>query len=443
MSASVEVRSSPRTQSKAPPPLRAVPSLARRLGSSGRPQSGVRDDRRRRGAARAPHRAARRRRGRGRRPCSCCWCPRRGSSPLHPARGLPVARVEPGPLVVAAAGGRTGPGDAGDGRCSRARWPPGLGRPSNPVLGARRLRPRLRLADLALGLPLGMGIARTGPWLADKTPTETLGMLMGGRGQRRPLQHGPHDPAVRRRRLRPAPADARRHRAVRQLPAGLPRGWRGVVELLDRPRRDVDRPGARRLHPGDGGGGDRGRHHGGRVPRPPRCPPPTGLAHRSPRSSPPVFFLGPGALAIGGGIANFAVACGLTVAVGLPAAPAARVVAPLTLAAIGGAIVGVAATWVLLLALAGPALLLLLLLLRRRRWMVSRAHVAVSLGIVGAVAVGLAHTAVGALPGGGGRAAYHRRRPRAHRLRAPGGGGVGDRQHGDRARRQYCCSGCR
>ena len=106
-----------------------------------------------------------------------------------------------------------------------------------------------------------------------------------------------------------------------------------------------------------------------------------------------VFFLGPGALAIGGGIANFAVACGLTVAVVLLAVPAARVVAPLTLAAIGGAIVGVAATWVLLLALAGPALLVLLLPLRRRRWAASRAHVAVSLGVVAAVVVGLAHTA--------------------------------------------------
>ena len=106
-----------------------------------------------------------------------------------------------------------------------------------------------------------------------------------------------------------------------------------------------------------------------------------------------MFFLGPGALAIGGGIANFAVACGLAVAVVLLAVPAARVVAPLTLAAIGGAIVGVAATWVLLLALAGPALLVLLLPLRRRRWAASRSHVAVSLGMVVAVVVGLAHTA--------------------------------------------------
>ena len=170
---------------------------------------------------------------------------------------------------------------------------------------------------------------------------------------------------------------------------------------------------------------------------PPRRPPPTGSSrHRSPRSSPPVFFLGPGALAIGGGIANFAVACGLTVAVVLLAVPAARVVAPLTLAAIGGAIVGVAATWVLLLALAGPALLVLLLPLRRRRWMASRAHVAASLGVVAAVAVGLAHTAAGALPGAGGRA---RSPSTAGACPSTSGswwrGGVGDRRHGGRARR--------
>ena len=113
-----------------------------------------------------------------------------------------------------------------------------------------------------------------------------------------------------------------------------------------------------------------------------------------------VFLLGPGSLAIGGGIANFAVACGLAVAVVLLVVPAARVVSPLTLAAIGGAVVGVATTWVLLLALAGPALLALVLPLRRqpvggvpgarrgvggdrrRRWCCGLAHTAVVLSRV-------------------------------------------------------------
>ena len=107
-----------------------------------------------------------------------------------------------------------------------------------------------------------------------------------------------------------------------------------------------------------------------------------------------VFFLGPGSLAIGGGIVNFAVACGLAVAVVLLAVPAARVLSPLTLAAIGGAVVGVATTWVLLLALAGPMLLVLVLPLRRRRWMASRARVALSAAVVVAVVAALAHTAV-------------------------------------------------
>ena len=30
------------------------------------------------------------------------------------------------------------------------------------------------------GCPSAIGIACTGPWLAEKTPTQTLGMLMGG-----------------------------------------------------------------------------------------------------------------------------------------------------------------------------------------------------------------------------------------------------------------------
>ena len=101
--------------------------------------------------------------------------------------GCLLLGVEPGPLVVAAAGGRTGPGDAGDGRCSRARWPPGSGRPTNPVPGAlTAAAPACARLDLALGLPLGMGIARTGPWLADKTPTHTLGMLTGRAGTTSP-----------------------------------------------------------------------------------------------------------------------------------------------------------------------------------------------------------------------------------------------------------------
>jgi hypothetical protein len=80
-------------------------------------------------------------------------------------------------------------------------WPVAVGEPGRVTLGlavlagalaawvgaastradrARRLRPRLRPADVALGLPVGIGIACTAPWLAAKTPTQTLGMLMGG-----------------------------------------------------------------------------------------------------------------------------------------------------------------------------------------------------------------------------------------------------------------------
>ena len=245
---------------------------------SRRPRSRVRDDRRRRGAARAPHRAARRRRGRGRRrPCSCCSCRRRASCPG--ASCSRAACCSGG--ARSSGGGRLPVGEPGRVTLglavlagALAAW---VGAAEHPGARARRLRPRLRPADLALALPVGIGIACTGAVARGEDPDPDPGHAHGRLGQRRPLQHGPHDPAVRRRRLRAAPADARRHLAVRQLPAGLPRRRRRGRRAADRPRRHVARPGARRVHAGDGAGGHRGRHHGGgRVLRAARRPAPTG-----------------------------------------------------------------------------------------------------------------------------------------------------------------------
>ena len=273
-----------------------------------------------------------------------------------------------------------------------AAW---VGAAEHPAARARRLRPRLRPADVALALPVGIGIACTGPWLAEKTPTQTLGMLMGGWDN---VAHFSMVHMIRRFgavvSALPPPAPG----ATWQF-ASYPQGFHavaaGVVELL--------------IGPDDTWLGPELVAYTQAMALVVIAVTTTVVAgfcalpavRRRPVLTLPVaafvsavFLLGPGALAIGGGIANFAVACGLSVAVVLLVVPAARVVSPLTLAAVGGAIVGVASSWVLLLALAGPALLALLLPLRRRRWAASRTQIAVSAAIVVAVLVGLAQTAV-------------------------------------------------
>lgn len=396
MSASVEVRSSPRTRSQAPPPLPAVPPGDRRLGL-----------RVVRGLVFATIAADAMLLG-------------RLTGLLDGRAGLVIAAV----LVLLVPTSRELPRRILLAGCLLLGWsqvlwwwPLQVGEPGRVTLGmavlagalaawvgaaehpgarARRLRPRLRPADLALGLPVGIGIACTRPWLAEKTPTQTLGMLMGGWDN---VAHFSMVHMIRRFGAVVSALPPPTPGATWQF-ASYPQGFHavaaGVVELL--------------IGPGDTGIGPELVAYTqamavvviavGTTVVAGFCALP--VVRRRPVLAAPVaafvsavFFLGPGALAIGGGIANFAVACGLTVAVVLLAVPAARVVAPLTLAAIGGAVVGVAATWVLLLALAGPALFVLVLpLRRRRRWVASRAHVAVSLGVVGAVVVGLAHTAV-------------------------------------------------
>jgi hypothetical protein len=107
-----------------------------------------------------------------------------------------------------------------------------------------------------------------------------------------------------------------------------------------------------------------------------------------------VMFLGPGSQAVNGGIGNFLMACGLVVAVVLLVVPAHRVVTPLTLAAIGGAIVGIATSWVLMLVLALPAVLMLLLPLRRNRWSASATGAATAIVLVLIVLGCIARTAV-------------------------------------------------
>jgi hypothetical protein len=70
-----------------------------------------------------------------------------------------------------------------------------------------------------------------------------------------------------------------------------------------------------------------------------------------------VFLLGPGADSLSFGHVNFLVATALVVVLALVALPMPRVTSPLQLAALAGALVGVAHNWILLLTLAAPAAL--------------------------------------------------------------------------------------
>ncbi|HEY0119699.1 MAG TPA: hypothetical protein VGC04_13065 [Cellulomonas sp.] len=80
------------------------------------------------------------------------------------------------------------------------------------------------------------------------------------------------------------------------------------------------------------------------------------------------FVTGPGAAAFVGGFPNFVVACALTACVPLLVAMTPRVPMPLHVAAIGALLAGVANSWILLLAIAGPAAVVVALPATRSRW---------------------------------------------------------------------------
>ncbi len=269
-----------------------------------------------------------------------------------------------------------------------------VGAARRPGSRARRLLPRLRAPDLVLPLTVAGGAACTGPWLQAKTPTQTLGMLMGGWDN---VAHFSMVHMIRRFGVTvdalPPPAPG----ATWQF-ASYPQGFHtvaaAVVELL--------------VGPADVGVGTELSAYTRAMALVVIAATVTVVAgfcalpalRRRPLLVAPVaafvaavFLLGPGAQALGGGIANFAVACCLVLAAVLVAAATPRVVAPLTLAALGGALVGIATTWVLMLVLALPAVLMLLLPFRRRRWAASDVRMAVSAVLVLVVIGCLARTA--------------------------------------------------
>lgn len=106
------------------------------------------------------------------------------------------------------------------------------------------------------------------------------------------------------------------------------------------------------------------------------------------------FLWGPGGLILADGFPNFFLGCALLAAVPLIAIPIARWPAPIHVLALGGAVVGIAHTWALLLTMALPAALAVLLPFRSRRAAVSRwgwgVNVAIALMTGAAVATAVA-----------------------------------------------------
>lgn len=105
------------------------------------------------------------------------------------------------------------------------------------------------------------------------------------------------------------------------------------------------------------------------------------------------FLWGPGGLVLADGFPNLFLAAALLVSIPLVAVPLGRWPAPLHLAAIAGALVGVAHSWALLLTMAAPLALVVLLPLRRRRAAAPAARWA-GIGLLAVATVGAVATAV-------------------------------------------------
>lgn len=103
-------------------------------------------------------------------------------------------------------------------------------------------------------------------------------------------------------------------------------------------------------------------------------------------------LLGPAGFALNDGFPNFALAVVLLACLPLLVLPIDRVVSPVHLAAIGGAIVGIAHGWVLLLSIALPVVAALGLPLRRRRFAArpTRRRLADVIGVLTVVGAGAA-----------------------------------------------------
>lgn len=255
-----------------------------------------------------------------------------------------------------------------------------------PLRRAARLLPRPRAIDLLVPVTIGAGLVELQTWLQVKTARQTLGMLMSG------WDNSAHFSMVNMIRRNGVTTD------VLAAPPGggtwqfdsYPQGFHAVVATLIEVM----------VGPTRGGLGAELLAYSQAVALlvialttmlvAGFCALPA--LRRRPVVAVPVaafvaavFYVGPGATSIQGGIGNFTMACALVVAAALIAVPQARVFAPLPLAALGGAVVGIASSWVLLLVLAAPAVLALVVPFGRRRWAASWPRIVLSLVVVLAV----------------------------------------------------------
>ncbi len=271
----------------------------------------------------------------------------------------------------------------------------GVGMAEHPGRRALRLLPRPRAADVMVPLVAVFGLLVMHPWIQAKTATQNLGILMGGWDN---VAHFSMVHMIRRFGVTvdalPPPVPGVTWQFA-SYPQGFHAAAAAVVELLIGPTStDIGTEllaytralalmviaATAMLVAGFC-----------TLPAMRRRP---GLAAPVAAFVAAVMFVGPGSLAVNGGIGNFATACCLVVAVLLLAVTAERVLEPLTLAAIGGALVGIATGWVLMLIPAVPALLMLVLPLRRSRWRASAAQAATAIVLVLVVLGCLIRTAV-------------------------------------------------
>lgn len=251
----------------------------------------------------------------------------------------------------------------------------------------RRMLPRTARADLLLPLAAGAGAAMASPWLRTPSPTSALSMLMLG------WDHAAHYDMTAMIRTHGsvvwaiAMPPSGETWAFEHYPQGSHTVVAGLMELLGGPSPGVPADEvvlyARALGllfvllvlllvAGVAA-----------VPALRRRPLVAAMVAGVVTAA---LCWGPGGLVVAGGFPNFLTATALLACLPLLVIPSGRWPAPIPLLAVGGALVGIAHSWALLLTMAAPTALALLFPLRRRRAAAGLATWIVSAPIVAAAA---------------------------------------------------------